>query len=1372
MKSSTRLDSATFQLTPTRTRCDLILSANGKSEKIASGLLNPFLAHLKTAQEQMARGGYSIILEPDPRSDRTWFTKGTMERFVRFVSTPEILERVYTIESEILQIEEAIVIQGNSDMGPNVVDDKQGKPTKPTESATEGSKINGASKPLLDGNEEKAIVLYKPDAKSLEANGHMMSEENSKAQLLKVLETRKTMLQKEQGMAFARAVAAGFDIDRLSPLISFANSFGASRLMDACIKFKELWKRKHESGQWLEIEAAEALSSRADFSPSMNASGIILTNMTDKQTESREALSESQSEPSPTNKGNASADGNTRTPMMYQSPPGHQEYLQGQYPHHVYPPWPINSPPGALPVFQGYPMQGMPYYQNYAGSSPFFHPHYPVTEDSRPGDGKKMGGKRHSMDSGDNSMEPEAWESNASETRTPDDAESEQEASEDLRKAGRSGKKKSSVVVIRNINYIASKRHNSSGSETDSRSDSESGEDGDSQAINPEIKHKKSPRSSRSKGKHLNFGDQSNTSAKTVSPEADGHWQAFQNLLLRDADGDKHHADQSLFTLERETKQKRQQNKVGDDPLIAQGWNKNEIRENGATDIDRVGGRINRMSRASNDELLTSRGDSLSGDGHLNVQATELDGGRNGYRRPGSDDFIVYGQKGQTHSNAYSDPLAAGGFDNTKMSYDKSSSNNLDGDSYIVTLRSTSMDAVGKEGRSAVDMDSEFPSSNRKAENLSNRVADYEPDVLNLVPKRETENEPAGYDPASEYEMQVHAGRVPAVNKKKEMVTDVKQGTKRLDNDRKPKVTPDRKTGGPIRKGKPSKLSPLDEARARAEKLRSYKADLQKLKKEKEEEAIKRIETLKLERQKRIAARGNNSNTAAQSSLPSQQTRKLLPTKMSPSSQKGSKFSDSDPGPSSPLQRFSIRTASIGSNDSNSAAKPSRLNGINHSAGNRLSQSVPSLNKLKKENSEATHDKKVSMARIRRLSEPKMSISNHSSSFKTRSTEPALKAKLTNETESKKKISNETDSKKKVSNENDSKRKISNETDSKKKVNETDSKKKISAIMNLDKSKAATLPELKIRTPKGPGATIGNSLAKEMTQSVNCSSVSDVACASMEKITAKVSHHNELDDNPVVEKTVVMLECEKPSIRTGPVSQDNLCDRRTYSKHKMEGKTDIPSEYSATNALNPQIKVSGVNREPIKRQSQGQLSSREVTVNGADQEAQNFSSPTTTEKLYKAPHARVSSFEDPCTRISEHGKATPSNLESAASGTETAKAYVPDHGNALLEKIPEALEKPEAKKSSKGLRLFLKFGRKNQSPATDEHNDESDNTSATGSEANDVGTNTTPHNEAVPTLKNLISQDETPTASKTQKSSRAFSLLSPFRSKNSEKRTA
>jgi len=46
-----------------------------------------------------------------------WINFLCFYRFVRFVSTPEILERVYTIESEIIQIEEAIAIQGNNLLG-------------------------------------------------------------------------------------------------------------------------------------------------------------------------------------------------------------------------------------------------------------------------------------------------------------------------------------------------------------------------------------------------------------------------------------------------------------------------------------------------------------------------------------------------------------------------------------------------------------------------------------------------------------------------------------------------------------------------------------------------------------------------------------------------------------------------------------------------------------------------------------------------------------------------------------------------------------------------------------------------------------------------------------------------------------------------------------------------------------------------------------------------------------------------------------------------------------------------------------------------------------------------------------------------------
>ena len=37
------------------------------------------------------------------------------------MSTPEILERVYSVESEILQIEDAIAIQSNNNIGLNAV---------------------------------------------------------------------------------------------------------------------------------------------------------------------------------------------------------------------------------------------------------------------------------------------------------------------------------------------------------------------------------------------------------------------------------------------------------------------------------------------------------------------------------------------------------------------------------------------------------------------------------------------------------------------------------------------------------------------------------------------------------------------------------------------------------------------------------------------------------------------------------------------------------------------------------------------------------------------------------------------------------------------------------------------------------------------------------------------------------------------------------------------------------------------------------------------------------------------------------------------------------------------------------------------------
>ncbi|KAJ6911268.1 hypothetical protein NC652_021791 [Populus alba x Populus x berolinensis] len=1263
MKSSTRLDSAVFQLTPTRTRCDLIICVNGKIEKVASGLVQPFLDHLKTAQDQVAKGGYSIILEPG--SDATWFTKGTVERFVRFVSTPEVLERVYYVESEILQIEKGIAIQSNNDMGLSSVEDHQAKPVECIE----------GSKPLTDSSEEKAIVLYKPGPHPHEANGSTVQEGNSKVQLMKALETRKTLLQKEQGMAFARAVAAGFDIDHMAHLISFAESFGALRLMDACVRFMELWKRKHETGQWVEIEGAEAMSSRSDLS-SMNASGVVLSNTINKQWPET---------PDSKRKAGADPSADERPPTDQQPSPGQQEYFHGQFPHPMFPPWPIHSPPGAVPVFPGYPMQGIPYYQNYPGNSPVFQPPYSSGEDPRINAGQRMSHRRHSMDS---NTEPEAWEVDALRTRSQDETEEKETSGgrEPGRKGSRSGKRLSGTVVIRNINYITSKRQDASGSESQSASGSENDEE-DEVLLNttPNAKHRNSLRSSKRKGSHKKSVDKLNSSdvARTSygKEDAGGNWKAFQNYLLKDADEAERAVDEGMFAMEKNVRAKRRQNTMGDDPLVIDGRDPGDIQEGDVTDMQKISGNWTRMTNASKDELLISRKMGQPNDGtrfvngQMDLQSVDIDGGRR-YRMNANDDFVIHGRENKSgYRSSSSDPLALNGFETAKNDLDRRSSNNMDDDSYVVKLRSTSLDQVVTEGRNIIDVDSEFPSTAQKTENLSNRVGSqvkYEPDDLSLMPERGTEKGSIGYDPALDYDTQA------SLHKTNKVVTG--QGSTRSDKYRKPKLIPDtsdrKKTVGPTRKGKPSKLSPLDEARARAEKLRTFKADLQKMKKEKEEEEIKRLEALKLERQKRIAARA--SSTTA---LPaSQQTRKQLPAKLSPSSHRGSKFSDSEPGSSSPLQRFSIKTVSAGSSDSRKVSRSSKLSTGPSTAGNRLTLSLPSLSEPKNEKSGVTPDSKASMARIRRLSEPKVSSSNHAS-IKPRSTGPVLKPKLSSRTES----------------------------------------KKISAIMNHDKSKAASLPELKTKTTKGHDFAPGNSAAKEIPQKMHESkAIATSKSTELKQNGNKISHHSDEDDNPIIEKTVVVLECEKPSIPYVHTSEHKIEVQDGYSNnYKLGEKTETVVDYAAIRAPVSPLTMDGIGRKHTEHQlpkHPGLHEAASVHASRTEKESLKLTS-TIAEKPYHAPYARVSSLEDPCTGNSEYGKAPPSSLQTDSAGTETIKAHVSGLKSLKLEEIPEALEKPHTKESSKGFRRLLKFGRKSHTAG--ERNAETNHVSLSGSKTDD-----------------------------------------------------
>jgi len=309
-----------------------------------------------------------------------------------------------------------------------------------------------------------------------------------------------------------------------------------------------------------------------------------------------------------------------------------------------------------------------------------------------------------------------------------------------------------------------------------------------------------------------------------------------------------------------------------------------------------------------------------------------------------------------------------------------------------------------------------------------------------------------------------------------------------------------------------------------------------------EEEEIKRLEALKLERQKRIAARG--SSTTAQSA--SQRTSKQLPIKLSPGSQRGSKFSDSEPGSSSPLQRFSIKTVSAGSGDSQKVSRSSKLStGTASTVGNRLTQSVSSLSEPKKENSGVTPDSKASVARIRRLSEPRISSRDHTSSIKPQNTESVSKPKLSSGADS----------------------------------------KKISALMNHDKSKVASLPELKTKTTKGHDVVPGNSAAKEIPQKMNKrKSISTSKSTELKHNGHKISHHSDGDDNPIIEKTVV-LECEKPTIPSVHASEQNIEVQDGHSnKYKIPEKTETLVDNANFQAPVSPFAMDGIDRNHTEHQ--------------------------------------------------------------------------------------------------------------------------------------------------------------------------------------------
>ncbi|KAL6638319.1 hypothetical protein ACP70R_025891 [Stipagrostis hirtigluma subsp. patula] len=1183
MRPETRLESAVFQLTPTRTRCDLVVVANGRKEKIASGLLNPFVAHLKVAQEQIAKGGYSITLEPDPAIDAPWFTRGTVERFVRFVSTPEVLERVTTIESEILQIEDAIAVQGNDNLGSRYVEDHNEKSVD----CMEGSRTS------CDPDVEKALVPYKPGTHLTvaEQDHSAAQEDNSKAQLLRVLETRKTVLRKEQAMAFARAVAAGFDIDSLVYLITFAECFGASRLMKACTQFIQLWKQKHETGQWIEVEP-EAMSSRSEFPP-FNAAGIMFMGENMKQNMETMSVSNGDANGEDASKAVAKSHledhhtfftagvSNQRTTQHSGAP---HEYFHGPY-QSAYPPWAMHPP---------YSMQGMPYYP---GMNPYYPPPYPPMDDGRYNHSERRVSRKHSSDSKDSETLDDESEQSGSERESSHGSRSH-------KKGRRAGKKKPSVVVIRNIN-VTSKKHGSSESESQTGSDVAS-EDSDDSHTKSRNRKKKSSRSKKKEARQiiLESADEYKDEMSYDQDGDQGNWNVFQSVLLR-ADEKTRDNDADLFTSEKEppTARRKESGSI-DDPILLAERDSADANERNTIGFNSADGRIRHRQMLSGDELMMSgEGRSFAGD-----DIKEIEAGGGGCRRGTGDDFMIYGQEKPVDRGSSLDPLAEAQYKSPTQV-----ENNVHGvadESFMIPLRSTSEDNLGPESRTAIDIDVELPSAVQKTSDAkAGGQLFYEPDEL--MPERSYEDISYGYDPAVDYDTQMQIQPVTMVEDAhvEDVSLSIGDEGKKTEEDKKLRSSQeslDKRRKDAAGRRLPSSKGPLTDAQKRAQNLRAYKADLQKAKKEQEEEQMKRLERLKLERQKRIAARSSASNAA---STPLQPKAKPSP-KISPSNYKSSKFSDAEPASSSPLRKFPAKTTT--GTDTQKIAK------VNKVSNNTtvVSKSTSSLTEMKKEKNGRTES---SSERLKKLAEPKTNAStDRPSNSKSASFDHPRRRSMPQDTQT----------------------------------------KKISAIMQLDQSKSATLPELKVKSPRAPAVVRNAAAAKETkggTSAAKAPPTQEIIGGST--TNGNLSRSNSSDDSVVVEKTVVMLENEVVSTPPVVLHSGRIAEKETCSDDRTE-KPCLELEYTAIRAPPSPVILPGT-ENPTTSGPDDQANLYEVVPEFQKDDPET---PTlaAVEKPYQAPFARVTSLENASDNRPAYPQPLPVQESESLVRAESIKARVPE----------------------------------------------------------------------------------------------------------------
>lgn len=499
------------------------------------------------------------------------------------------------------------------------------------------------------------------------------------------------------------------------------------------------------------------------------------------------------------------------------NPVSQHEYLPGQYPHPMFPPWPMHSPP----FYQGPPTQ-TPYYKNYSPNGSYYQSPYETWENSQ----LNVGQRRHSMEG---ITEPDLRERNIFRTKFFCGLEEDNGTShlQSQKKADKSGKKHLGTVVNGKINNITSGMDLN----TESVSEVDKG-DGDLFNNTPNMMDQGHLRSFRRKESEGKPAGEMTLHDKEGPSTADGeNWKAFQNCLLRDTEEDSCAPSDTMFARERDI-HIRPLHTGCHDPLASVEQDAVELQAGRLTESQKDVGNVSNFPRVSNDEFSAYRDGSYHNGRLETVMPMTGFKGRSVFYKNEIYEASFGSEKESQLNLGSSSGLAIKGYeiatDNLAYMVDES---------FTLPLRLMSVNQVSSDGRAVIDINFELPSTQQSSVNVRKKIGNqvgYEPNELSLLPERWSEKRQIGYDHALDYEKQLLLND--AALQHTESARNAKQGSKKTEVKKSRAVSETldkKKIRGPLMKGKPSKTNPLEEARIRAERLRSYKADLQKLRKEK-----------------------------------------------------------------------------------------------------------------------------------------------------------------------------------------------------------------------------------------------------------------------------------------------------------------------------------------------------------------------------------------------------------------------------------------------------------------------------------------------------------------------------------------------------------